>query len=166
MEKQRPGSVLKMSVFGIFAGIGCTMAFVPSLALAATPQEIASARDESFDEIGKYTKVLFGASKAGAIDDAAIAAAAKLSQLAKALPSWFPKGSGPNDPGVTKTRALAEVWTKPDDFATKVKAFQDAVAALQPAVATKDLAVAGPALKVLGDSCKGCHEAFKKPKDK
>ncbi len=160
-------SGFRNSVFRLAAAAACLVAFSGTLtAIAATPQEIATTRDENFDEIGKNMKILLGAAKAGVVDDSTIAAAAKISELSKALPGWFVKGSGPTDPGVTKTRALAEVWTKPEDFAAKVKAFQEAVAALQPATATKDMAQFGPAIKATADACKGCHDTFKKPKDK
>ncbi len=143
----------------------CAVAAAPvSGALAATGQEQASLRDKNFDDIGDQAKILFGAAKAGVIDADTIAAAAKLNELAKAAPTWFPKGSGPDDPGVTKTRALAEVWTKPEEFAAKMKAFQEASAALQPAVATKSMASFGPAVNALGGTCKGCHEQFKQAK--
>ena len=35
---------------------------------------------------------------------------------------WFPKGTGPE---AGKTRALPEIWSKPDDFTAAQKMFSD-----------------------------------------
>ena len=53
-----------------------------------------------------------------ACDDAddAKAKLADAIKIAETIPSLFPKGTGIGDPGVTKSRALQDIWAKPTEF--------------------------------------------------
>ena len=53
-----------------------------------------------------------------------------INDLAAKSENWFPAGTGPD---VGKTRAKAEIWQKPDDFAAKDRDFRVAAQALQAA---------------------------------
>jgi cytochrome c556 len=132
-------------------------------AWALTPQEQADARQANMKEMGKSMKIIGGAAKSGTIGDDVPAAAAKVVELSKVLGTWFPKGTGDGDPGITKSNALAGIWTSPDDFAVKVKALADAAPGLIPAAASKDIDKFRAAVEPVGASCKGCHKAFEKP---
>ena len=50
---------------------------------------------------------------------------------------WFPKGTGPE---AGKTRALPEIWSKPDDFTAAQKMFSERAPKLLAAVKAKDVA--------------------------
>ena len=82
--------------------------------------------------------------------------AESVARLAKIAVDTFPAGSGDG-----KTKALPEIWEKPDAF---TKAMDDFVAKAEEfAVAAKanDMKAYGGAAKALGQSCKGCHDDFK-----
>ena len=88
--------------------------------------------------------------------------ATKLSQDAQALAPLFPAGSDQpqgKEPG--QTMAKAEIWSNPDDFAAKLKAFQDESAMLQTAVAGGDMAAVTAQLEKVGGTCGGCHKEYR-----
>lgn len=60
------------------------------------------------------------------------------------------------------SRAKAEIWSDPDDFAAKFQALADASAAL---IDASDAAAVGAGMGALGGSCKSCHEKFRGPKN-
>jgi len=84
-----------------------------------------------------------------------------LEATTKDIDSLFPKGSD-----VGKTKALKEVWTKPDEFRKRAKDAQDKAAALAQAVAAGDTQNYGPRFKDLADACKACHKDFRKKEEK
>src|SRR5688572_13330299 len=61
------------------------------------------------------------------------------------------------------SRASEDIWTKPDEFAARIKAFQDAGQALKAAADTGDNAATMTALTALGQTCGACHMPFRKP---
>ncbi len=140
--------------------------FVAGAAAAAglTGAEAAKARMEHMKTLGAATKAVVEQLKSGTPDPAVIKVqAAKLDDGAKALPSWFPAGSGQSaDP---KSEALPVVWTDWSGFQTKAKAFADAAAKFDAVAKAGDKAAIGPALHDVGAACKGCHETYK-AKDK
>ena len=75
---------------------------------------------------------------------------------------WFPKGSGPE---AGKTRALPEVWSKPEDFTAAQKMFTDRAPKLMTAVKAKDAAGVQAAFKDVGGACKNCHDTFRAPEE-
>ena len=50
---------------------------------------------------------------------------------------WFPAGTGPE---AGKTRALPEIWKRPDDFVAAQKVFSDAAPKLLAAANSGDVA--------------------------
>ena len=142
--------------------LACCVGFAGA-AWALSPQEQADARQANMKEMGKSMKIIGGAAKSGTIGDDVPAAAAKVAELSKQLGTWFPKGTGDGDPGITKSNALAGIWTNPDDFAAKVKALADAAPGLIPAAASKDIDKFRAAVEPVGASCKSCHKAYEKP---
>lgn len=74
----------------------------------------------------------------------------------------FPVGS---DAG--KTDALPLIWQtgEQEQFNALVLKLQTSSAQLRDAVAAKDQVGTKVALKTLGDSCKGCHDRYRKPDD-
>lgn len=80
---------------------------------------------------------------------------------AKSIPGQFPKGTGIGDPGILKTRAKQEIWSKPAAFKTEADGF---VAALQAAHdAAGDAATYGAAMDAVRKSCSSCHDGFRGP---
>ena len=88
--------------------------------------------------------------------------AAKLTEDATKLATLFPAGTDQpqgKDPG--QTMAKAEIWSKPDDFAAKLKAFQDESAMLQTAIAGGDAAAVSAQFEKVGKTCGGCHGEYR-----
>ncbi len=85
------------------------------------------------------------------------AVAAALVATTADIPALFAEGT---DFG--ETDATAEVWSDAEGFAEKATAAADAAASFQEAVASDDKASIMGAFKAVGDSCKGCHEAYRK----
>ena len=88
----------------------------------------------------------------------------KLKASSQALPSWFPKGSGPES-GV-KTDAKAEVWSDAAGFAAAANKFQIEAAKFQELATAGDVAGMKAQSRVLGGTCKGCHDKYRVPEKK
>jgi cytochrome c556 len=71
----------------------------------------------------------------------------------------FPKGSKTG-----KTKAKAEVWEKPDDFAKVAKSLGKASGELVTAAKNRDDAAMSLKFKELSDTCTTCHKTFRAAK--
>jgi cytochrome c556 len=80
-----------------------------------------------------------------------------MANLTTIVPDVFPAGSGKGD-----TKALPEIWSKPDAFKERVTAFVDAANKLDDVVKAGDMTAFPAVLGTLGKACKGCHDDFKK----
>ncbi len=119
-------------------------------------------RHEGMEEIGDATKVISRELKADAPDLAKVRdGAAAIARLAPEVTGWFPPGTGPD---IGKTRAKAEIWQKPEDFAAKRDAFQTQAQAFNAATQGTDLAATRAAFAELGKSCKACHDSYRSEK--
>lgn len=143
------------------AGGVLVSALASSLVLAATPQELQKTRHDHYHELGDAVKAVRDGIKADAPDWAAVEkAAGVISKASVNQIQWFPKGTGPE---AGKTRALPEIWSKPDDFTAAQKMLSDRAPKLLAAVKAKDLAAVQAAFKEVGGSCKNCHDNFRAP---
>lgn len=138
--------------------IGAAVVVCAGAAWAAdAPQKIVDARIAGMKGM---VADLTAASKAATADEAKtkLASARK---FAESIPTIFPKGTGIGDAGVTKSRALQEIWAKPAEF----KAAADAlVAALKSAeAAVGDKAKFDAAFGEIRKTCGGCHTPFRGP---
>ena len=144
-------------VFG--AATLAVMALAGSVWAAATPSP-----QEIVDDRVAGMKSLIGSMKgASEATDAAGAKShlAKAIAVAKLMSSKFPKGTGIGDAGVTKTRAVQDIWSKPAEFKAATDGF---VAALEAAsAAAGDAAKFGAAMGGVKKSCSSCHDAFRGP---
>lgn len=124
---------------------------------AKTPQQLIEAREAGMKSMGGNVKA---ASQAATVAEAKTKLAAAIA-FAETIPSAFPKGTGIGDEGVTKSRALQDIWAKPTEF----KAAADGlVAALKAAdAALGDKAKADAAFAAVGKSCGACHTSFRGP---
>jgi cytochrome c556 len=77
-------------------------------------------------------------------------------ELATALSSAFPAGSGGGD-----SRALPAVWDNAGEFADQVQATQSAADALLAAARGGDTDAVGTAQTALQQACGACHQAFR-----
>ena len=132
-------------------------------ASAATPAELQKARHDHYKELGEAFKAVRDASKAASPDFAALEKAAGIVDKASVdQQQWFPKGTGPE---AGKTRALPEIWSKPDDFSAAQKMFSDRAPKLLAAVKAKDAPGVQAAFKEVGGACKNCHDTFRAPEE-
>ena len=133
------------------------------LVAAVDPHVAISKRQDGMKLVGRTFKGINDQLKSSTPDAQALKlGSAQLAQLAKQVPSWFPRGTGP-ETGV-KTAAKADVWTNPADFRAKAAALATTTAALANAAATSsDPAVLTPLVRQVGGACKACHETYKTP---
>jgi cytochrome c556 len=128
---------------------------------AATPQEAQKARHEHYEALGDAFKAVRDNTRGDSPDWAALDKAAQsVVEASVDQQRWFPKGTGP-DAG--KTRALPEIWSKPEDFTAAQKMFSDRAPKLLAAVKAKDGAAVQAAFKEVGGACKNCHDTFRGP---
>jgi cytochrome c556 len=127
-----------------------------------TPAEIIKARQDHFKDMGRSMKAIVDQLKSGSIDKTVVTdAAKKIAAYSKQVPSWFPKGSGPES-GV-KTLAKPEIWSKPADFQAAADKLPPEADKLVEVAATGDAAMIGAQLKATGMTCGGCHKPFRVP---
>ncbi len=70
----------------------------------------------------------------------------------------FPAGTDSGD-----TDALPLIWQEKEQFMKLVTKLETSSAQIRDAVAANDKAGAMTAFKSLGESCKGCHDRYRKP---
>jgi cytochrome c556 len=152
-------------ILGTLTTAGVVLCAGAVLAAGLTGAEAQKYREDHMKQMGKAMKAMADQLKTGSADAAAIKPNADVIVAgAKALPTWFPKGSGVE--AAPKSRALAVVWTEPQDFAAKAHAFALAAAKLDAVSGSGDMATVVPALKAVGGACHDCHEKFQaKEKD-
>lgn len=135
-------------------------AAIPALQ-AAEPnaKELMKARHDHYHDLGDAFKVVRDQTRADKPDLAAIKTAAQaVNEAAATQDKWFPAGTGPE---AGKTQALAEIWTKPEEFAAAKKLFSDSAPKLYAAANAGDVAGVKTAFGDVGKSCKNCHQSFR-----
>jgi cytochrome c556 len=148
------------SAFRTLVGVGAVLA--AGAAMAMTGAEIQKDREVHMKEMGKASKAIADQLKTGSADAAVIKPAAdKIAENAKALPTWFPKGTGTEVNA--KSRALPAIWTEPQLFQAKAHDLVVASANLDAVSGSGDMAKVVPAMKAVGASCHACHEKFQAP---
>lgn len=123
--------------------------------------DIIKARQHKLkDIIGSDAKTISDQLKSGAPDQAVVQAKAReIDATLKDLPSWFPKGTGP-EAGV-KTAAKPEIWAQPDEFQKAHETAQAAADKFVQVAQTGDANAEATAFMSLGMSCGGCHKPFR-----
>jgi cytochrome c556 len=165
MNRKRVGVAVALAVgLGVAAGGAFAhehMGPMPKTAGA----KAAYQRHENFKQQGAAFKAINDELKKDAPDKALIASNAnKLKTLTTQLPSWFPKGSGPESG--FKTDAKAEVWSDAAGFAAAVNRLQVESSKLQQVSATGDLAAIRAQVRATGGACKNCHDKYRVPEKK
>lgn len=158
------------TALGVAAAIGALVASggamahddkMPANASAAT--KTAYARHASFERLGGAFKGLNDELRKPSPDKAVIAANAKtMDTLAKALPTWFPRGSG------VEARPMSEakpaVWSDAAGFSAAASAFQAQAAKLSQLASAGDIEGVKAQVRPTGGTCKGCHDKFRQEK--
>lgn len=125
----------------------------------------AWARHDNFKAQGAAFKASLDELKKDSPDQAVLLSNAnKIKASSTALPSWFPKGSGPES-GV-KTDAKAEVWSDAAGFAAAANRLQVEASKFQQLAAAGDLPGMKAQSRVLGGACKNCHDKYRVPEKK
>ena len=145
----------------------CSAFFVPALVAtavyAATPKEAQHARHEHYEELGDAFKAVRDNAKGDSPNWEKLEKAAQtVVEASIDQQKWFPHGTGPE---AGKTRALPEIWKKPDDFTAAQKMLTDRAPKLLAAVKAKDQAGVQAAFKEVGGACKNCHDTFRAPEE-
>lgn len=156
-----PFSYLSKSILAATAVIGIGLA--SSLAASAGPADDAiKARQGCMKAHGKEMGVMVPMMKGeAAFDKAAIDAA--LAATAAACADWAKSWGADTQKGETlETWAKPEVWTDAAGFEAAGKAWYEANEALKAAA---DEAAFKAAFPAVGNSCKGCHDKFRRPKE-
>jgi cytochrome c556 len=138
---------------------------VPLAALSAdkSPQALMKERHHHYHELGDAFKTVRDQSRAGTPDMAAIKSAAQVINDASIdQGKWFPAGTGPE---AGKTRALPEIWKRPDDFKAAQKMFSAAAPKLLAAASSGDAGAVKTQFGEVGKTCKNCHDTFRSPED-
>jgi cytochrome c556 len=133
-----------------------------NLAAATSGTDAVKSRTEHMKALGASAKSL-GDQLRSSTPDASVVKAetAKIAAAAAALPTWFPRGSGPETGA--KTRALPAIWTDAPGFAVARKSFLIEADKLDAAAATGNMAATGAQMKPLFGACKGCHDKYRGP---
>jgi cytochrome c556 len=151
-----------MTSLAMAAGLAAGAAWAADPAPAPTTPggKAVVARQAHYKELNGAFRAINEQLRAEMPDKAAIAAnAAKMKDLAADLPSWFPKGSGP-EAGI-KTAAKAEVWTDAAGFAAAATKLQDETAKLQDVAAAGDLDAIKAQVRATNAACKACHDTYR-----
>ncbi|MDF1726993.1 MAG: cytochrome c [Sulfitobacter sp.] len=157
-----------MNMFGkIGAGV-CVLAVIATAGFAASHAAKSSdatvaARHHQMQMVG-YHIGLLGAVAKGEMEyssemvDAAAKNLANLASMERAT-LWV---EGTEQGVADMSRAKAEIWSNPDDFAAKFMALEEAANAM---VGAADAAAVGAGMGPLGGACKDCHETYRGPKN-
>ena len=134
-----------------------------ALAQEASPGgKAVLARQAHMKELGRTFGGIGAELRKETPDKAAIAATESTAKaLAQQLPTWFPKGSGP-EAGV-KTAAKAEIWNDAAGFDAAVTKAQGEAGRLADVAAGGDLDAIKAQFRVTGAACNACHEKYRAP---
>ena len=157
MSQARRKLTVALSIaLGVAAPVGVLIA-------AQSARDLQKARHDHYHELGDAFKTVRDLTRADAPDMAKIQAAAQIINEASIDQGrWFPAGTGPE---AGKTRALAEIWKRPQDFTAAQKVFSDAAPKLLAAANAKDVNAVKSTYGELGKACKNCHDTFRAPED-
>ena len=124
------------------------------------PEQLVSKRQALFKEFTRALEpmALVARERQAYQPDAFLAQAVALQQLAPQPWALFrPDGNYP------PTRALAKVWDEPAAFEQARQAYLARVDALVEAAQGRELARIRPAVEQVEQSCKACHDSFRRP---
>lgn len=141
------------------AFLAITTAAVATTSLAATtPTDAIKYRKAVMSamaaHIGAFSLINFGRVDHPEYAKAHVSALADMAAQGKSL---FPAGTDVGD-----TEALPLIWQEQAEFNKLVTDLEKSTGALRDAVAAGDKAATTKAFKAVGESCKGCHDRYRK----
>jgi cytochrome c556 len=153
---RRKLTVVLSLALGVAAPVGALIA-------AASARDQQKARHDHYHELGDAFKTVRDQVQAGKPDLAKIRTAAQVVNEASIDQGrWFPAGTGPE---AGKTRALPEIWARPQDFVAAQKVFSDAAPKLLAAANAGDVKAVKASFGEVGKACKNCHDTFRSPEE-
>ncbi|EKV31546.1 Cytochrome c' [Caenispirillum salinarum AK4] len=161
MIRSRP--VLAVFPGLMIAGAGLFAALPASSHTTGAPP-LVEERQAAMEDMKDAMKVLGPMVKGEAPFDAAQAAeaAAVIHGVSTRIPDFYPTDSTYYEPG----HALPAVWEESDAFRDEAAEALEAAAALREAVDGAGAAAAiAPAVKEVAETCRACHDDFKKDED-
>ena len=149
-----------MKIFSSLAIAAVALAAsVPAMAQFQKPEDAVKYRKAAFTVMGAHVARI-GAMANGRVpfDAAAVAENAALVETMSKLPcAGFGPGTDKGD-----TRAKAEIWTEQAKFTAGAEKMQAEVAKLNVAAKTGNLDAVKTAFGAVGQSCKACHDVYRK----
>jgi cytochrome c556 len=132
-------------------------------AVAFDMAQAISARSAHFKVMGRAAKAVQDELKSQSPNPVIVHAQAQVvAEIAQQLPTWFPRGSGPES-GV-KTDAKPEIWSQPAKFQQAAATFADRARQFE-ALSAQGVGLQTRAAAVqLGLTCKACHDEFRVPR--
>lgn len=148
-------------LFGWLAVGTVAISSIGGAALAAlAPAEAVKVRKHHFNEMGANFKAINDTLRRPDPDLPAVRrASAEIRKSSLELPSWFPRGTGPE--AGEKTRVKPAVWSDRAGFAAASKRFQTEAAKLATVANGKDVDAIKAQAKVMGGECAACHNDFR-----
>ena len=157
----RRSPVRQMIAPAVLMGAALALAASP---LFAAPADDARSRIAGFRELGASFKTVNDALHNPEPQTILIQMAARqIVNSSKALPTWFPAGSG-LDSGA-KTRAKPEIWKQAAKFKAAQNVFATQALLFQKAAQSGMAPAIQAQARKLGLTCKGCHDSFRQPGD-
>ncbi|HEX3363952.1 cytochrome c [Phenylobacterium sp.] len=152
--------IAALAALGLAAGAALA-AEPPAPGAPSTPAgQALMARQAHFRDQAAGFKAINDELKKDAPDKAVILAnATKIKGTAAALPTWFPKGSGP-ETGL-KTAAKADIWTDAEGFDKAATQLQTETVKLEQAAMGGDLDAIKAQDRAVGAACGACHSKYR-----
>jgi cytochrome c556 len=151
----------KLVAFTLLASISAFASFAQD---AADPfADVVETRHGLMLQMASDLGTLGGMAKGTAAYDQAAAtqAASNIAAIASVLSmAQFPAGSETG--AAADSYALADIWTKQDDFLSKITDLNNAAGMMKMAAATDANAIKG-SMAQLGGACSACHKSYRQP---
>ena len=143
--------------------IGAAATPVGALLADASARDLMKARHDHYHKLGDAFKKVRDEVRGSQPDLAQVRRAAQfINDASVNQGKWFPAGTGP-DAG--KTRALAEIWSKPKEFEAAQKVFSESAPKLLAAASANDVGAVKTQFGAVGKACKNCHDTFRSPEE-
>jgi cytochrome c556 len=141
------------------AAVAGVMTSLPAAAQFAKPEDAIKYRKAAFTVMASHFGRIGAMVQGKAPFDAKAAAEhADIAMMMSKLPyTAFPQGTDKGD-----TKAKPEIWTEADKFRGAATKMQDEMAKLNAAAKTGNLDTIKAAFGPVGQSCKACHDEYRK----
>jgi cytochrome c556 len=153
----REGKRVRFNPYGL---VGVMLVAAASVAIAADAASLIKQRQAHYKQIGAASKGIHDELNKPTPDAAVIQGFARqIDGLAPQIPTWFPKGTGP-EAGV-KTAAKPEIWTNPTGFAQAASGFAAEAHKFDGVAQGGNVDAIRAEYVSLGKACFTCHSQFR-----